>query len=55
MVKNAGGAYGFYLPQVQVTFDDPATGGQNQDIMTSMSGMAKVGATGESALTIYRF
>ena len=55
MVKNAGGAYGFFLPQVQVTFDDPATGGQNQDIMTSMSGMAKVGATGESALTVYRF
>lgn len=53
-VKNSGGWYAFYLPQVQVSFEDPASGGQNQDIILSMSGTAKVGATGESALTIYR-
>lgn len=54
LVKNSGGAYGFYLPAVQVTFDDPASGGMNQDLMLEASGMAKVGANGESALTIFR-
>jgi hypothetical protein len=53
-VKNSDGWYGFYLPAVQVSFDDPASGGQNQDIILGMSGTAKVGASGESALTIYR-
>lgn len=52
-VKNADGWYGFYLPQVQVSFEDPSSGGQNQDIILTMSGTAKVGATGESAMTIY--
>ncbi len=54
MVQNLGGAFGFYMPQVQVSFEDPASAGQNQDILLDMSGFAKVGATGESALTIYR-
>ena len=54
VVKNSGGYYGFYLPQVQVSFDDPASAGANQFIMLSMKGVSKVGATGESALTIYR-
>lgn len=54
MLKNNGGWYGFYIPQVQVSFEDPASGGQNQDVMLDMSGTAKVGASGESALTIYR-
>lgn len=53
-VKNGGGFYAFYMPQVQVSFEDPASGGQNQDILLTMSGTSKVGATGESALTIYR-
>ncbi len=53
-VKNANGWYGFYMPQAQVTFEDPASGGQNQDIILQMTGVAKIGATGESALTIYR-
>lgn len=53
-VKNTGGWYGFYLPQIQVSFEDPASGGQNQQIILSMSGTAKVGATGESAMTVYR-
>lgn len=54
MVKNSGGWYGFYIPAAQVTFEDPASAGQNQDIILSMTGVAKVGANGESALTIYR-
>lgn len=54
MVKNAGGWYGFYAPAIQVSFDDPASGGQNQDILLEMQGVAKVGDNGESAFTIYR-
>lgn len=53
-VKNADGWYGFYMPAVQVSFPDPSSGGQNQDIILAMAGTAKVGAAGESALTIYR-
>lgn len=53
-VKNTDGWYAFYMPAVQVSFDDPASAGQNQDVTMDMSGTAKVGATGESALTIYR-
>jgi hypothetical protein len=54
LVKNTDGWYGFYLPAIQVSFDDPSSGGQNQDISMDMSGMAKVGSSGESALSIYR-
>jgi hypothetical protein len=54
MVRNQGGFYAFYLPAIQVSFDDPSSGGQNQDITLDMSGRAKVGDNGESALTIYR-
>lgn len=54
MVKNLGGWHGFFLPAVQVSFDDPATSGQNQDILLNMSGQAKVGALGESSITIFR-
>ena len=53
-VKNADGWYAFYLPAIQVSFDDPASGGANQDISMDMSGTAKIGDAGESALTIYR-
>lgn len=53
-VKNTDGWYGFYLPAIQVSFDDPQSGGQNQDIMLDMKGVAKVGASGESAICIYR-
>ena len=53
-VKNADGWYAFYIPSAQITFDDPASGGQNQDIVISMTGTAKVGANGESSLTVYR-
>jgi hypothetical protein len=53
-LKNNGGWYAFYIPQVQVSFEDPSSAGQNQDITLEMSGTAKIGATGESAITIYR-
>lgn len=54
MVKNVDGWYGFYIPALQVSFDDPQSGGANQEISMEMSGVAKVGANGESSLTIYR-
>lgn len=54
-VQNSGGGYGFYMPSVQVSFPDPASGGQNEQVSLDMQGTAKVGATGQSALTIYRF
>ena len=54
MIKNSGGSYGFYLPAVQVSMSDPASGGQNQDIMMEMDGTASVGSGGRSSLTIFR-
>lgn len=53
-VQNVDGFYGFYIPALQVSFDDPASGGANQEISMDMSGTCKVGANGESSLTIYR-
>jgi len=54
MVKNNDGHYGFFLPAVQVSFEDPASAGQNQDVFLNMSGVAKVGSTGEKALRMFR-
>lgn len=54
MVKNTDGWYGFFFPAIQVSFDDPQSGGANQQISMSMSGTAKVGSLGESAMSIYR-
>lgn len=54
ILKNSDGFYGFYLPQVQVSFDDPASGGQNTDIIISASGTAKVGVNQEKSLYIYK-
>ena len=53
-IKNADGWYSFYLPAIQVSFDDPSSSGQNQDVTLDMDGMGKVGANGESSLRIYR-
>lgn len=53
-VKNGDGWYGFYIPALQVSFSDPSSGGANQDTMLSMSGSAKVGASGESSLFIFK-
>lgn len=54
MLKNASGWYGFYIPAAQLSFDDPSSGGANQEISLDMSGTAKVGSNGESALYVYR-
>lgn len=54
MVKNTDGYYGFYIPALQVSFDDPSSGGANQEVSMEMTGVAKVGSGGESALAIYR-
>ena len=54
LIQNLDGWYGFYIPAIQVSFDDPSSGGANQDISIEMSGTAKIGANGENALYIYR-
>jgi len=54
VLKNDDGFYGFYLPAVQVNMDDPVAAGINQDIILTMTGTAKVGASGESALTVFK-
>lgn len=54
MVNNVDGWYGFFMPAIQVSFDDPQSGGANQQISMNMSGTAKVGSNSESALSIYR-
>jgi hypothetical protein len=54
LVKNVDGYYGFYMPAIQVSFDDPASAGINQDVLITMSGTAKVGPNGESSLVMYR-
>lgn len=54
-VKNPEGWYAFYIPALQVSFDDPSSGGANQEVSMEMSGVAKVGPVANpSALTIFR-
>lgn len=53
-LNNVDGWYGFYIPAIQVSFDDPQSAGANQEISMDMSGTAKVPAGGGSALVIYR-
>lgn len=54
LLKNTDGFYGFYIPALQVSFDDPSSGGANQEVSMEMTGVAKVGSTGESAIAIFR-
>jgi len=54
MLRNIDGAYGFYMPAVQVSFPDPSAPGANQDITLAMEGTAKVGPNGEKSFIIYR-
>ena len=54
ILKNSAGWYSFYLPAVQVSFDDPSSGGQNTDIILDMSGVSKVGDSGEKSLYVYK-
>lgn len=53
-VSNSDGWYGFYIPALQVSFDDPQSAGQNQQVSMDMTGVGRVGSNGESSLTIYR-
>jgi hypothetical protein len=53
-VKNADGYYAFFMPAVQVSFDDPSSEGPNQDVFLNMSGVAKVGDAGEKSLYIFK-
>ena len=54
ILKNSSGYYSFFIPALQVSFDDPTSGGQNTDIILDMSGVGKVGALGEKSLTIFK-
>jgi len=54
IVKNSSGWYAFFIPALQVSFDDPTSGGQNTDIIMDMSGVGKVGALGEKSLYVYK-
>lgn len=53
-VKNSFGSYSFYVPALQLTFEDPGSEGANTDIILEMTGVAKVGLNGENSLTIFR-
>lgn len=53
-VSNTDGWYGFYIPALQISFDDPQSAGANQEVSMEMSGVAKVGSNGESSLTIFK-
>jgi len=53
-LKNEDGYYGFFFPAIQVSFEDPASTGANEDVFLNMTGTAKVGANGESSMLIYR-
>jgi hypothetical protein len=54
IVKNPSGWYSFFIPALQVAFDDPSSGGQNTDIILDMAGVGKVGDNGEKSLYIYK-
>jgi hypothetical protein len=54
LLSNAAGGWGFQLAQVQLSFPDPSSGGQDTQVMIEGSGTGKVGANGESSLTIYQ-
>jgi hypothetical protein len=53
-MQNSGGGYAFSLAQVQLSFPDPASTGQNEQTMLDATGTAKVGENGESAMVIWK-
>ena len=53
-MRSIDGGYAFSLAAVQLSFPDPSSGGANQQTMLEATGTAKVGPTGESALTIWK-
>ncbi len=54
IIKNVDGYYGFFLPAVQISGDDPVSAGINQDVIVTFTGAAKVGSAGEKSLTMFR-
>ena len=54
MMENVDGGYAFSMPAVQLSFPDPASGGQDEQTMIDAAGVAKVGANGESSLKIWK-
>ena len=53
-MSNSDGGYAFFMPAVQLSFPDPTSDGQNEQTMLEATGLAKVGAAGESALKVYK-
>jgi len=53
-MQNSDGGYAFFMPQVQLSFPDPSSDGQNEQTMLEATGLAKVGANGESSLKVYK-
>lgn len=53
--SNLDGGYAFDFRAIQLTFPDPAAGGQNQQVMIDASGVGKVGAGGASTLRIWKW
>jgi hypothetical protein len=54
IVKNADGFYGFYMPAVQVSGDDPGAAGLNQDVIVSFTGVAKIGPNQENSFRVFK-
>lgn len=52
--KNSDGGYAISLPAIQTSMDDPSVSGGNQQLTMPLSGTAKKGPNGESALRIYK-
>ncbi len=53
-VRNSGGGYAAYLPSVQASFEDPSSGGINQQVSLELESTAKVGDNGEKALYLFK-
>ena len=53
-MANVDGGYSFSMPSVQLSFPDPSSDGQDEQVMIEASGTASVGSNGESALRIYK-
>ena len=54
LMQNDSGGYAFTVSALQLSGSDPSSGGSNSSVMLNMSGTARVGLNGESALRIYR-
>ena len=53
-MENASGGYAIALSAIQLSFPDPSATGANEQATIEATGTGKVGASGESAIRIYR-